>query len=52
MKNAFEEIWDLAEEYDVSLRTAAYMMSIKRVAIAMEKRGWYTKTPSESLANN
>ena len=52
MKNAFEEILDLAEEYDVSLRTAAYMMSIKRVAIAMEKRGWYTKTPSESLANN
>ena len=39
MKNAFEEIWDLAEEYDVSLRTAAYMMSIKRVAIAIEKRG-------------
>lgn len=52
MKNAFEEIWDLAEEYDVSLRTSAYMMSIKRVAIAMEKREWYAKTPSESLANN
>ncbi|MDU2196873.1 MAG: hypothetical protein E7E21_00395 [Peptostreptococcaceae bacterium] len=51
MKNAFEEIWDLAEEYDVSLRTAAYMMSIKRVAIAMEKRG-DAKITSESLANN
>lgn len=51
MKNAFEEIWDLAEEYDVSLRTAAYMMSIKRVAIAMEKRGDANIT-SESLANN
>ena len=51
MKNAFEEILDLAEEYDVSLRTAAYMMSIKRVAIAMEKRG-DAKTTSESLANN
>lgn len=52
MKNAFEEIWNLAEEYDVNLRTAAYMMSIKRVAIAMEKRGWYAEISSKSLANN
>ena len=41
MKNAFNEIWDLANEYNVELRTAAYMMSIKRVAVAMKYRGWY-----------
>lgn len=52
MKKAFEEIWNLADEYRVSLRTAAYMISIKRIAVAMEKRGWYTKTLVESIANN
>lgn len=41
MKNAFDEIWDLANEYNVELRTAAYMMSIKRIAVAMKYRGWY-----------
>ena len=41
MKNAFNEICDLANEYNVELRTAAYMMSIKRVAVAMKYRGWY-----------
>lgn len=41
MKNAFEEIWSLSKEYNVNLRTAAYMMSIKRVDMAMKRRGWY-----------
>lgn len=45
MKKAFEEIWSLAGEHGVEMRTAAYMMSIKRIADAMKLRGWYSETP-------
>lgn len=38
---AFRDIWNLAQEYDVDLRTASYMMSIHRVEKAMKLRGWY-----------
>jgi glutamate dehydrogenase len=41
MMKAFDDIWTLMEERDVNMRTAAYMMSIKRVADAMKLRGWY-----------
>lgn len=41
MVKAFEEIWNLKEQYKVDMRTAAYMMSIKRIADAMKLRGWY-----------
>lgn len=41
MIDAFEEIWKLKEEHGVNMRTAAYMMSIKRIATAMKFRGWY-----------
>jgi len=41
MVKAFEEMWALKEEKNVELRTAAYMISIKRVADAMKLRGWY-----------
>lgn len=41
MVKAFEEIWQLKEEHKVDMRTAAYMMSIKRIAVAMKLRGWY-----------
>jgi len=40
MFKAFNEIWDLKEEYKVDMRTAAYMISIKRIADAMKLRGW------------
>ncbi|RDY23243.1 Glu/Leu/Phe/Val dehydrogenase [Romboutsia maritimum] len=50
MNKAFEEIWDLAKEFNVDMRTAAYMMSIKRIADAMKIRGWYTESPKEALA--
>ncbi|WP_042277649.1 Glu/Leu/Phe/Val family dehydrogenase [[Clostridium] dakarense] len=50
MKKAFEEIWNLAKEYEVDMRTAAYMMSIKRIADAMKMRGWYAETPQPELA--
>ncbi|MBM7615436.1 Glu/Leu/Phe/Val family dehydrogenase [Alkaliphilus hydrothermalis] len=41
MVKAFDEIWSLKEEHGVDMRTAAYMMSIKRIAVAMKFRGWY-----------
>ena len=41
MKDAFDAIYKIKEEYNVSMREAAYMHSIKRVATAMKLRGWY-----------
>lgn len=41
MKNAFDAIYKIKTEYNVSMREAAYMHSIKRVADAMKLRGWY-----------
>ena len=41
MKDAFDAIYKIKEEYNVSMREAAYMHSIKRVAGAMKLRGWY-----------
>ena len=41
MKDAFEAIWALKEEKNVDMRTAAYMIAIKRVEYAMKLRGWY-----------
>ncbi|HGP7192650.1 TPA: Glu/Leu/Phe/Val dehydrogenase [Neisseria meningitidis] len=41
LRRAFRDIWNLAQEYDVDLRTASYMMSIHRVEKAMKLRSWY-----------
>lgn len=41
MKDAFAAIYKIKTEYNVSMREAAYMHSIKRVATAMKLRGWY-----------
>ncbi|HBG8323368.1 TPA: NAD-specific glutamate dehydrogenase [Clostridioides difficile] len=41
MVKAFESIWKIKEEYNVTMREAAYMHSIKKVAEAMKLRGWY-----------
>ena len=41
MVEAFNDIWKIKEEYNVTMRNAAYMHSIKRVAAAMKLRGWY-----------
>ncbi|WIV11981.1 Glu/Leu/Phe/Val dehydrogenase [Proteiniborus sp. MB09-C3] len=41
MVKAFNEIISLKEQYNVDMRTAAYMISIKKVADAMKLRGWY-----------
>ncbi|WP_141502233.1 Glu/Leu/Phe/Val family dehydrogenase [Paenibacillus luteus] len=37
---SYVAVRDLAKEHDVDLRTAAYMISIKRIAAAMDARGW------------
>ncbi|MCL2373022.1 MAG: Glu/Leu/Phe/Val dehydrogenase [Defluviitaleaceae bacterium] len=41
MVNAFDAVYAVKDEYNVSLRTAAYMYSIKRIAEIMKLRGWY-----------
>lgn len=37
---SYEAVRDLSKEFKTDLRTAAYMISIKRIAAAMEARGW------------
>jgi glutamate dehydrogenase (NAD(P)+) len=39
MKNAYRRVIDTAEEKNVSLRTAAYMLAIQKVASAAQTRG-------------
>ena len=41
MVNAFNDVWALKEEYDVTVRQAAYMLSVKKIADVMKLRGWY-----------
>ena len=41
MDEAFENIWELSNYYNVDIRTASYMMSIKRISEIMKLRGWY-----------
>jgi len=40
MINSYKAVRDLAKEYNVNLRKAAYMIAIKRISAAMEARGW------------
>ncbi|ERP31653.1 Glu/Leu/Phe/Val family dehydrogenase [Chitinivibrio alkaliphilus] len=41
MEKAFKEIWELKSDHSVDMRTAAYMLSVKRIAETMQYRGWY-----------
>ena len=41
MSHAFDAVHSVKEEYNVTMRTAAYMYSIKRLAQIMKLRGWY-----------
>ena len=41
MVNSFNKIWDVAQEYKVKLRDAAYIYSIKKLAEVIKLRGWY-----------
>lgn len=40
MRIAFDNIWDLVQEKGVTIREAAYLVSVKRVYEAMKLRGW------------
>jgi glutamate dehydrogenase len=40
MIHSYRAVRDLAKEFSVDLRTAAYMIAIKRIAAAMQARGW------------
>ncbi|GAJ00101.1 unnamed protein product, partial [marine sediment metagenome] len=39
MDNAFGEVLEMSQSQKVDMRTAAYMLAIKRIADAMEARG-------------
>jgi glutamate dehydrogenase (NAD(P)+) len=39
--NAFEEVWRISKEKQISPRIAAYIISVSRVAKAVELRGFY-----------
>ncbi len=41
MKEATKDVLDAAKSYNVDPRTAAYTVSVKRVAATMKNRGWY-----------
>ena len=41
MVKAFNEIWRMKNEYNVTIRKAAYMNSVAKVAEVMKFRGWY-----------
>lgn len=40
MVKAFKDIWALKQQYDVPVRKASYMISVKKVADVMKLRGW------------
>jgi glutamate dehydrogenase (NAD(P)+) len=39
MQRAFEEVWSLSEMEQIDLRSAAYMLAVRRVSEAIESRG-------------
>jgi len=40
MKKAFAEVWKTSQEYNVDMRTGAYVYAIAKVTSAMKIRGW------------
>jgi glutamate dehydrogenase (NAD(P)+) len=41
MSTSFQEVWAMAEQHGVDLRSAVYMLAIERVAAAIQKRGFF-----------
>jgi len=41
MVDAFNAVYSVSQEYNVSMRSAAYMHSVKKLAQVMKIRGWY-----------
>ena len=52
MTLAFHAVLETAQEKNVYMRDAAYMVSITRVVKAMELRGWLTRRSGNSVINN
>jgi glutamate dehydrogenase (NAD(P)+) len=40
MTKAFHDVWDMQQKHRVHTRSAAYLVSVARVAEAMKLRGW------------
>jgi len=40
MKDAFDEVYEKYEEYDVDMRTAAYIVALERIEKGIEARDW------------
>lgn len=40
MVAAFDNVYNMSQEHQVNMRTAAYMVAVKQLADAMEIRGW------------
>jgi glutamate dehydrogenase/leucine dehydrogenase len=40
MTTAFTSVWANKEKYSVDLRTAAFILAVERIALAMKDRGW------------
>jgi glutamate dehydrogenase (NAD(P)+) len=41
MEEAFEQVWQVAEDHDCSLREAAFLVAIRRVADSLFMRGLF-----------
>ncbi|MGB9679071.1 MAG: Glu/Leu/Phe/Val family dehydrogenase [Thermoanaerobacteraceae bacterium] len=41
MVDAFNSVYEISKTHNVNMRTAAYMLSVKRVSDAMKVKGWY-----------
>ncbi len=41
MEKVFEEVWEVAEEREIDLRSAAYLLAVDRVANAIQQRGFF-----------
>ena len=41
MINAFQNVWEVSKQYKVSLRIAAYIFALEKVAKAVKSRGSY-----------
>ena len=39
MANSFEEVWQVAQQQEIDLRSAAYLLAVQRVANAIDQRG-------------
>lgn len=40
MVDSFNAVWERKEKYNIDMRTAAFVLSVERVATAMKDRGW------------